>query len=173
MARKYEGIAIGTFLAAFSIFMYVSTFSIKKLTESSIGSQFVPQLVAGGIFICSVILIATEWKKIKAVSDESARLTAEASKPVQSEESALAEEPANYKSVTVTVLLIIGYMLLLPYVGFLIMTALYLVGQMLLLTERSKWKVGRFSIIAIVTSLFIYYIFRSVFHVMLPMGILG
>lgn len=173
MTRKYEGMAIGIFLITLSIFMYINTFSIKKLTETSIGSQFVPQLVAGGIFLCSVILVATEWKKIKQVSEESAKLTAEAAKPVEANENAEEIEPANYKSVTATVGLIIGYIVLLPYLGFSIMTALYLILQMLILTERSKWKIGKFAIISVATSLFIYYIFRSVFHVMLPSGILG
>ena len=67
----------------------------------------------------------------------------------------------------------VGYFVLMPYIGFLIMTTIYLFLQMLLLSDKSNKKIVSFFAISIVSSLVTYFIFRSIFYVMLPSGIFG
>lgn len=150
----------GIFFIVYAIVLFIATFSIRQLDVATIGSDFVPRLVLGGMFILSAILVIQGLRKRKAEEDH---------RSTEKEQG----EKANYKSVLSTIALMIGYVALIDLLGFLISTVVYLVLQFILLTDRSHWKIPMYVVIAIVTSGLIYYIFRMVLHVMLPTGILG
>ncbi len=77
----------------------------------------------------------------------------------------------DYGTVGKTVGLVFGYVALLDYVGFPLMTVLYLVAQFTVLTPHDK-KVNYvlYSMIAVIASAFIYLTFRYAFDMMLPVG---
>jgi hypothetical protein len=77
------------------------------------------------------------------------------------------------KGVLLTVVLMGLYISLLKPIGFLIMTAVYLFFQMYVLADKSEQRIPLFLGISIVSSIAVYYCFKSVFHLMLPAGILG
>ncbi|MBP1933677.1 tripartite tricarboxylate transporter TctB family protein [Ammoniphilus resinae] len=164
MVKRYGDIYASVFLIIASIVLYISTFSIKMLTVSRIGSAFVPQLVAIGIFIFSGILLRNSLKELKhrkSLENDGA------------EEGGNEESQINYAGLISSVVLMIVYLLLLNSIGFLIMTTVYIVLQISILADKSEMNILKFFIIAAVSSLAVYYIFRSIFHVMLPTGILG
>ncbi|MFQ3621011.1 MAG: tripartite tricarboxylate transporter TctB family protein, partial [Spirochaetales bacterium] len=76
------------------------------------------------------------------------------------------------KRVQLTFLLILLYLILLEPIGFLITTTLYLFFQFWVLS-KGKPKLPLYGIIAILTSLGVYYLFVRVFILFLPPGILG
>jgi putative tricarboxylic transport membrane protein len=76
-------------------------------------------------------------------------------------------------AVVGTFVLMAGYAALLPMVGFMITTAVYLFLQINILAENQHRKPVLFGIISVVTSVSVYYLFVMVFHLMLPAGILG
>ena len=77
------------------------------------------------------------------------------------------------KTVLYTVALIVAYIALMQYIGFVLSTALYLFLQFIVMTPRDK-KIGyvKYAVIAAVSSVAIYMIFRyTELNVMLPQGI--
>jgi len=161
--QRYSDIYSGVFLFLIGLGMYLTTFSFKVLTASKIGSAFMPQLIAISICVISIFIIVTGFKKSKLSKVEEVDQDLEAEK----------DDLPNYLPVFLSVVLMVVYLYLMSLVGFLIMTALYLVLQMYVLSDRAKKKIPMFIIIAIISSGSIYYVFRTIFHVMLPSGLLG
>lgn len=168
MARINKDIFASAFFMLFSIVMYVASNSIIKLTVSKVGADFVPKLVAVTIFILSLIYLINSIKQQVLSKKE---LT---SKPSTEEENITKEQKKiSPLSVLSTVSLLFLYVALLPYIGFLITTSVYLFIQMFILAAKSERRIPLFAGISIVSSVLIYYIFKSVFYLMLPTGILG
>jgi putative tricarboxylic transport membrane protein len=86
-------------------------------------------------------------------------------------EPATGKGDVDYGTVGKTIGLILGYVALLDFVGFPLMTVLYLVAQFTVLTPHDK-KVNYvlYSVIAVLASAFIYLTFRYTFDMMLPVG---
>lgn len=170
MAVKYQDVFSGFFLLIVSVAMFLATFSFKALTESQVGPDFMPKIIASMMMILSIIIIVNGLKRAKIEKESTgAYQTAEE----EGTKSASEDEKKNLLPVMITLGLMIGYFVLIPILGFLIMTALYLFLQMLLLSHKSNRKIWLFAILSIATSTLIYYVFRSVFYVMLPTGIIG
>jgi len=76
-----------------------------------------------------------------------------------------------------TIVLLAGYFLLLEYVGFIILTTIYLFCQIFLLLPKGSIKNKRYltiaTIISIVAPVCIYMLFYKVFMIFLPAGLLG
>lgn len=83
------------------------------------------------------------------------------------------EQDVDYPTVVKTVGLVVGYVALMEYIGFPIMTVLYLVAQFVVLTPLSK-KVNYvlYTVIAVISSAVIFLTFRYAFDMMLPVGLL-
>ncbi|WP_226527031.1 tripartite tricarboxylate transporter TctB family protein [Metabacillus niabensis] len=168
MARLNKDIFASAFLILFSIVMYMASNSIIKLTVSKVGADFVPKLVAIGMLILSVFyLISSVKQQIKSKSEA-------ASKIIPNKENNTEEKKKiRPLSVLLTVGLLVLYIALLPYIGFLITTTVYLFFQMYVLAAKTERRIVLFIGISIATSIFIYFIFKYVFYLMLPTGILG
>ena len=170
MVVKFQDVISGFFLLIVSVAMFVATFSFEALTVSKVGPDFMPKIIASMMLIFSIIIIANGLKKAKIRNENT-----DAYQKIKEEdmESVTQGEKKNLLTVMTTLGLMIGYFVLIPILGFLLMTALYLFLQMLLLSHKSNRKIWFFAILSIATSALIYYVFRSVFYVMLPTGIIG
>jgi putative tricarboxylic transport membrane protein len=168
--NKMVDIYSGLVLIAFSIAMFISSFSIEKLTVSKIGSDFSPRLVAVLVFVLSIILVFNAIRSLKAQKALSKSLDENS---VSEKKVNLDKEKANYVAVLLSICLIIVYLFLMPTIGFLITTALYLFCQFNLMALKEKRKPIQLAVIAIITSVSIYFLFKNVFYLMLPAGILG
>lgn len=166
MAAKYEDIYSGVFLLIVSVIMFFSTFSFEALTTSLVGPAFMPQIIAIIMAIFSIIIVVSGFKKSRSENQGNVE-------PEQEAEELIITEKRSYKPVLISLALMIAYVVLLPYIGFLIMTAVYIFLQMLILSHVTHRKIWLFLLISIVTSATIYYLFRNVFYVMLPTGIIG
>ncbi|MFC0274373.1 tripartite tricarboxylate transporter TctB family protein [Metabacillus herbersteinensis] len=170
MLKLSKDIYGSVFLIAVSIVMYVATYSIQKLTVSKIGADFMPRIIAIAIFVLSLVLLVNSVKQMKQSKDMNQRR-------LEVEEDEDEQEDANRKisplAVVLTIVLMIVYISLLKTVGFLIMTAVYLFLQMYFLADKKEQKIPLFVGVSIITSISVYFCFKSVFHLMLPAGILG
>ena len=76
-----------------------------------------------------------------------------------------------------TIAILFAYALLVQTVGFIIMTALYLMAQILLLLPEKRLKSRKGILItaalSIVAPIFIYQLFYRAFSIFLPAGLLG
>lgn len=166
MVAKYEDVFTGVFLLVVSVIMFFTSFSFEALTTSLVGPAFMPQIIAIFMAIFSVIIAVSGFKKSKDANQENTL-------PKQEEEELIITEKRSYKPVLASLGLMIAYVALMPYIGFLIMTVVYIFLQMLLLSHVTHRKIWLFLLVSIITSAAIYYLFRNVFYVMLPTGILG
>ena len=66
--------------------------------------------------------------------------------------------------------LIFLYILGLDYLGFFVMTALYLFFQFMLLSDKETRKSRFFAYVAVIFTVVIYLLFHLIFHMMLPQG---
>lgn len=165
MVAKYRDIISGAFLAVLSVILYISTFSIKKLVDMNIGSDFMPKLCAILLFFLSLGVIYKGFLKLKTFVPEE----------VSDEEKA--KKIKSIKSVSLSIFLILLYASFLQSIGFLITTTLYLFVNFILLFPEDKKITSKdlvlFCIIAVASSAIVYFGFVKGFQLMLPSGILG
>lgn len=168
MIKKYGDVYASIFLMVFAVIMYVATYSIQRLTISQIGSEFVPRLVAVGIFLCSAALLIKGIRSLKQQSTGGQTKQEEVDAQTKEENSSFRAFP-----VVATLVLLVFYIALIREIGFLIMTVIYLFLQFYVLAHKSKRSFPLFLILSVVVSVTVYYVFRYGFHLMLPAGILG
>lgn len=168
MLKKYSDVYASIVLLVLAAVMYMGTLNMKRLTDSVVGSEFAPRLVAGGIFILSVILLINGFRKARDFKVEEDNSLDELEGEAEE-----AKEPINYMKVFWAALFFAIYIALMKPIGFLIMTAVYLFATMLLLSDSSQRKIPLFLIVSVIVSVVVYYIFKNLFYLFLPSGILG
>jgi putative tricarboxylic transport membrane protein len=168
MIRVNKDIVASAFLILFSAVMYAASNNIMKLTVSKVGADFAPKLVAIGIFILSVFYLINSIKQLKGSSGGETGELEQEDDGDQKEKKKISP-----LSVFATVGLLVLYVALLPIIGFLITTVVYLFAQMYLLADKKERKIPIFIVTSVVTSVVVYFIFKSIFFLMLPAGILG
>lgn len=149
------------FLIVLSVVLYTSTFSFKQISASKIGSDFLPQVVAIVLFILSFILFVSALNKWNKERKKRAEVTGEQ------------KEKLDYTLVLISLGLIAVYLFLIPTLGFLLSTIVYLFIQIYLISTPEKRSPIKFAIVSIVVSVSVYWVFKNVFFLMLPAGILG
>lgn len=166
--KKYKDLISGIAFLAFSVAFYCSGFGIKVYGgygNMGISGRFLPQIMAVGTGILSLVLIfqwVSQARKCPA--------------PVPGGADGEGSTRDFPHKVVLTTFCIAAYLCLIPYLGFLISTALYLFFQITLLAPKEKHKAKNNAItaaISIVFSAAVYYIFVNVFTLILPQGILG
>lgn len=137
--------------------LYIAgTISISKYGDASVDSRFIPQLLGGLLIFLSVLQIING---IKGLSKKN--------------ESQLLDNFRIDKRVLLTLANVIVYISLLKSIGFLIMTAIFTILQITILSKEDKPKYLNMAIAAIIFSVSIYIIFVKGFSLTLPSGILG
>lgn len=162
--NKLVDVFSSLFLIVSSIVLFASTFTFRQLTVTQFGSGFLPQVVAIGLFGFSVILFVnafTNWKKEKNLREEN------------SNSKKTTKEKNDYTLVFISLGLMVVYLILISFLGFLLATAGYLFIQMYLIAPAEKRSLLKFAVVSVLISGFVYWIFRNVFYLMLPAGILG
>ena len=157
MKKKYWDLASGIFLLAFSIALFIGAQNVKTLSISSVGSGTFPSFIAVLLAIVSLAIIVGGAKKARGPDEKQ--------KPVEG-------KPRMW-AVVATFAIMAAYALLMPKVGFIIMTTVYLFAQMYIMAAKEHQRPFVFGIVSVVTSVSVYYLFVLVFNLMLPAGILG
>ena len=150
-AKKRE-LALGfVILAAGLAYLFLTSQLPRK---QFIDAAFVPYVLASIMCILGVLQLRAAWSFVPKAS------------------SGKDEEAVDYATVVKTVGLVVGYVALLEYIGFPIMTVLYLVAQFVVLTPvRKKVNYVLYAVIAVISSAVIFLTFRYAFDMMLPVGL--
>ncbi|WP_252316070.1 tripartite tricarboxylate transporter TctB family protein [Sinobaca sp. H24] len=177
-ALRVKDLIAAVALLIFSIVMYIGTNNLQMLTNSQIGSDFAPRLIAIGLFILSAILLVQVLmdfvKASKKYKPEEVEELVEQKKIEEvGEEGAKIPDKTRYINASLTMILIAAYVFIMPIVGFLLGTIAYLMAQFCLLGDRKYWNIPLFIGLAIVVPIIIYYTFRVGFELRLPAGWLG
>ncbi len=119
--------------------------------HDGIDASFVPYILGSMCSLLGVLQLLAA-AKLKPAADASA-------------------SKVDYSTLLKTLALIAGYVALLSWVGFPIMTAVYLITQIYVLTpadQKPRWVL--YASVAVVTSAVVYLLFRNAFDLMLPLG---
>lgn len=151
-AKKKEVVIGAAMLATGLIYLFLTA---KLPRKAFIDAAFVPYLLAAGMCILGVLQLLAAWGQAPR------------------EDAAAAEAGPDYLTVGKTLGLIVGYIAVLQWLGFPIATVAYLYLQFLVLTPHDhRVSHGRYLLIALCASVFIYVVFRHGFDLLLPAGLL-
>lgn len=144
------------------IFVYGCTFNMTS-ASGNVDSGFFPRLGSIVGFAAGALLLADSLRKYR-------RLQANGASPRPGEK----EGGYNWPLMIISVIWLAAYLLLMQFLGMPLASILYLLLQTMLLTPREK-RTKKTLIINVLVSvlmpLVVYFPFRYIFRVMLPMGI--
>ena len=151
-ANKRELVIGAAMLATGLIYLFLTANLPRK---AFIDAAFVPYLLAAGMCLLGVLQLLAAWGQAPR------------------EDAAAAEAGPDFLTVGKTLGLIVGYIAVLQWLGFPIATVAYLYLQFLVLTPHDhRVSHGRYLLIALCASVFIYVVFRHGFDLLLPAGLL-
>ncbi len=156
LLRKYKELFLGLIMLAVAAVYLIAATRIEIRILTTFNSRFVPYILGLMILVLGLV--------------QSFRALRELHKKNRGEETG---DKTDVQAVILTFGLIVVYVITLRPVGFLINTIWMMVLMMMLLSPRKEWKPVQFVIISVITSVIIYYAFRSGLDLMLPGGILG
>ena len=147
------------FLAVGLASAYFTSVLPTRSLPNTPGPEFFPWIVTGALLVLSLALLVRSLL-VPAIADEPAKDEGEGkAAPVATAKAAMALVLAGF----------IIYIAVLPHLGFLIATAPFFALLMVLFGERRAVLVGGSALAATVL---LYVIFRHVFQIILPQGIL-
>ena len=151
-----------TGLASLALFLLFFGFSFAievKTVGGAVSSRTIPQFISAcGIIVSLILVLKNLFPYLKA-------------KKNGEEEDPVYVDRKRWKQIALSVVLMLGYILLMRTFGFMLTSAVYLFLQMLaILEDRSKKRVILIAIIAIVVPIVLYIPFRYGFQLMIPVG---
>ena len=157
--KKCRDLILGIVMLLFSGFYLINAFQIKtrpKLTPSYASAQIMPVLLGMLLAILSVICIVQGIRKMKTADG--------------TEEEGKKKDKGDIMAVVFTFAVIIGYILIMPTLGFILSTLIYLFLQMIILAPAEKRNYLLFAIVAIAFTALVFVAFRIGLQQLLPRG---
>ena len=151
---KNSRLVFALLLLLSGIIAFIDSFLIKEGVMMARGGDFMPRIVTFLWVIFSFIIV------LKTSKEDAAKNTKKT------------ENNEDQKGFILTLLLLIAYAFLVGILGFLLSSVIYLFVQILIFAPKSKHNYLLISIISVVIPVFIYWIFNSVFMLILPSGII-
>lgn len=158
------GIVIAVFSIAYlAMVPQIATFT--GLGSTPLTNHFVPYLWGGALLVLSLWIIARGFRKRKKYLAEGGKI----------EKTSIKDALVEKREVVASFIALALYVGLMGPVGFVITTIVYVFVQILILTPREKWKKTYLpaGITAVVAGVLLFYIFRYILNVLLPVGILS
>lgn len=158
----------GVVLAGFSTAYLIGSCWIKPFTglgATPLDNRFVPRLWGGMLLLLSLILI---WRGVKQRKEEIEKNGGK----VSAGKNLLELCKENFEVIASFAALAV-YTALMEPVGFLISTALYLYGEILILSRPEKRNYVLPAIVAVMVAVVVDLVFVRFLSVMLPTGIFG
>ena len=158
--KKCKDLILGIVMLAFSGFYLIYAQQIKtrpKLTPSYASARIMPVLLGALLAILSVVCIIQGVRKMKAPEGEDA---------------AKKLDRGDLMAVVFTFAVIIGYIMVMPMLGFILSTVIYLFLQMLILAPADKRNYVLFAIVAVVFTVLVFVAFRVGLQQLLPRGVI-
>ncbi|MCI8909512.1 MAG: tripartite tricarboxylate transporter TctB family protein [Oscillibacter sp.] len=158
----------GIVLALFSIgylAMIPQIQTFDGMGATPLTNHFIPTLWGSVLLLLSLWIVVRGLRKRKKFLEEGGKVEKTSFRDALMEKREVA---ASFLSLTI-------YVALMGVVGFAPMTVLYVFVQILILTPREKWKknIVPALVTAVITGCVLFYIFRYMLNVLLPIGILS
>ena len=158
MSHNKKEIGSGVIFFLIAVALYAGSYAIVVTTNDAMGPQFFPRTVAICMGILAMAQVASGLKK-------------------ERKEQGSGERSGFNIRAAATIGILFAYALLVQTVGFIIMTAVYLLAQILLLLPEKRLRSGKgilvTAAVSVVTPILIYELFYRAFSIFLPTGLLG
>ena len=155
MIAKYKEFLLGIGIVVLAIVYGYAATHIQVRIATAIGPQYIPYGLTALCLILGIAQTIVGWNKSKYYDKEE--------HPVENKDT---------KAVILVFICLAIYVATLKTIGFLITTTVLCFVLQILLCPKAKRKYPLFAIVAIVSTVIIYFIFRSGLSLMLPPGIL-
>lgn len=158
--KKYRDLGFGAAALLFSIFYLINAAQIKtrpKLTPSYASARIMPILLGVLLALLSVLCIVQGLRKLKTAAKE---------------EPQSKTNKGDLMAVLLTFMVIIGYVIIMPMLGFILSTVIYLFLQMLILAPVEKRNYVLFAIVAVAFTAIVFVAFRVGLQQLLPRGVI-
>ena len=164
---KTSNIIIGVFLLALSGFYYLSTrdFPPPTVTEN-LGAGFFPKLLSMLLAFLAIMLILGSLFSRSTSSQEEQKAAISGGERL--EEDSFTGEGISYKFLLGTILVSTLYVILLPIIGYLIITPIFIIAMIRLLGKKTWF---RNIAVSILLTAALYLLFATMLGVALPLGI--
>ncbi len=159
--KKCRDLILGIVMLLFSGFYLYNARQIKtrpKLTPGYASAQIMPTLLGVLLAILAVVCIVQGARKMKAADG--------------AEETGKKKDKGDIMAVVFTFAVIIGYVMVMPTLGFFLSTLVYLFLQMIILAPPAKRNYVLFAIVAVVFTALVFVAFRIGLQQLLPRGII-
>ena len=157
--RLTQNVVSGIICLVLSLGMLVLTRGLPQSSFVPVGPDFYPRIVLVIMAVLSVLLIAADlWPQGAKRAEAPAA-------------AAPAPETRNYRLVGVTYAVFIGYVILLPLVGYRVSTFIFVAAlQAVFESPRGARSWGLVMVSALATALVTYIVFNDYLSVLLPRG---
>ena len=159
--KKCKDLILGIVMLLFSGFYLFYAQQIKtrpKLTPSYASARIMPTLLGVLLAVLSVFCIIQGIRQMRA--------------PEMQDAKAKKLDRGDVMAVVFTFAVIIGYILIMPILGFILSTVIYLFLQMLILAPAEKRNYVLFAIVAVVFTAIVFVAFRIGLQQLLPRGVI-
>ncbi|MBQ9009315.1 MAG: tripartite tricarboxylate transporter TctB family protein [Clostridia bacterium] len=159
--KKCKDLILGVIMLLFSGFYLFNAQQIKtrpKLTPSYASAKIMPTLLGILLAILSAFCIIQGIRKLVSKETDS-----EPTKKL---------DKGDVMAVVYTFAVIIGYILIMPTLGFILSTMIYLFLQMIILAPPEKRNYVLFAIVTVVFTVLVFVAFRVGLQQLLPRGII-
>lgn len=157
----------GIVLTLFAISYLAYTTQIEKFTGSGstpLSARFIPYFWGSCLLLLSMILVIRGIKQRKQAIEDGI---------IEGPPMGIGAFVKEHYEVLLTFGFLTVYIALMESVGFLIMTILFLFGEIIILTSKNKRNYLISGIVAVVFAFGIDFIFVRLLNVLLPLGIFG
>lgn len=163
--KKYRDIVAGVIFLVVAAILYTSSFSIITSIPGRLGAEFMPQVVAWTMAGLSMILIVSGLRPLLKKKSAGVDSSGEMNPDEQMRE-------ASERIQTILMLSVVAvYIILLNILGFVFSSMLFLFVMISIMSNQKKKRYWLYGILAILSSIVVYYFFRVVFHLYLPPGL--
>jgi putative tricarboxylic transport membrane protein len=152
--------SLGVFSILLGIIMLIMSNGIKDFAAVGVGAKFFPRIAATGFIIIGALLAFQQRAVVSQLFSSSGTKAAK-------------EDAGDMVAVWLTMGLLAIYLFLVPRLGYILSTLIYIFGQTLILNRGEKQHYLRFALIALISASATYLLFVKVFRVMIPAGIFG
>ena len=137
----------------------------KGLGSTPLTNRFVPYLWGGALLVLSLWVTIRGLRKRKKLLEEGGEL----------DKTTFKEAISDKREVVFSFVALTVYVALMSSLGFVITTLVYVFAQILILTPKEDWKKTYVpaAITAAISAGLLFYIFRYLLNVLLPVGILS
>ena len=155
MIAKYKEFMLGIGITLLALIYGYAATTVQVRVATAIGPQYVPYGLAGLCLILGIAQMVVGWNKAKDYDSE-----------------AHPAENKDGKAVLLVFIALALYVATLKSIGFLITTTVLCFVLQILLCPKAKRRYVLFAVVAVVSTVIVYYLFRSGLGLMLPAGIL-